>query len=48
MSKYITVCAGIDTSKHKLDVALDGKKERLQVDNTPEGARAVGGLAAAT
>jgi transposase len=37
MSKHITVCAGIDTSKHKLDVALDGKKERRQVDNTPEG-----------
>jgi transposase len=37
MSKHITVCAGIDTSKRKLDVALDGKNERLQVDNTPEG-----------
>jgi transposase len=37
MSKHITVCAGIDTSKHKLDVALDGKSERLQVGNTAEG-----------
>jgi transposase len=37
MSKHITVSAGIDTSKRKLDVALDGKNERLQVDNTPEG-----------
>ena len=37
MSKHITVCAGIDTSKRKLDVALDGNKERLQVDNTAEG-----------
>ncbi len=39
MSKHITVCAGIDTSKRKLDVALDGTKERLQVDNTLEGHR---------
>jgi transposase len=37
MSKHITVCAGIDTSKRKLDVALAAKKERLQVDNTPGG-----------
>jgi transposase len=37
MSKDITVCAGIDTGKHKLDVAIDGSAERLQVDNSPEG-----------
>jgi len=37
MSKHNMVCAGIDTSKRKLDVALDGWKERLQVDNTAEG-----------
>jgi len=37
MSQHITVSAGIDTSKHKLDVALEGKNDRLQVDNRPEG-----------
>ena len=37
MSKHITVSAGIDTSKRKLDVALEGRSDRLQVDNTPEG-----------
>jgi transposase len=31
------VCAGIDTGKRKLDVALAGAAERLQVDNTEEG-----------
>jgi transposase len=31
------VCAGIDTGKWKLDVALDGSLERLQVDNTSDG-----------
>ena len=41
MSKAITVCAGIDTGKHKLDVAIDGSTERLQVDNTPEGHQAL-------
>jgi transposase len=35
------VCAGIDTSKRKLDVALDGRSEQLQVDNTPDGHRAL-------
>lgn len=39
MSKVITVCAGIDTGKHKLDVAIDGSTERLQVDNNSEGHR---------
>src|ERR1700710_866266 len=37
MTKHITICAGIDTGKRKLDVALDGSKEQLQLDNTPEG-----------
>jgi transposase len=37
MAKRITVYAGIDTGKRKLDVALDGSKQQLQVDNTPEG-----------
>jgi transposase len=37
MTKRITICAGIDTGKRKLDVALDGSPEQLQVDNTPEG-----------
>jgi transposase len=41
MSKPIMICAGIDTGKRKLDVALYGGKERLQVDNAPEGHRAV-------
>ena len=37
MSKTITVCAGIDTGKHKLDVAVDGGAGRLQVDNDAAG-----------
>ena len=37
MSKHIMVCAGIDTGKHKLDVALDGRSDQLQVDNTADG-----------
>ena len=37
MNNNSTVCAGIDTGKHKLDVAIDGSAERLQVDNSPEG-----------
>jgi transposase len=37
MAKRITICAGIDTGKRKLDVALDGSSERTQVENTPEG-----------
>jgi transposase len=37
MAKRITVCAGIDTGKSKLDVAIDGSAEQLQVDNTAEG-----------
>jgi transposase len=37
MSKHTMVCAGIDTGKHKLDVALDGRSDQLQVDNTADG-----------
>jgi transposase len=37
MSKHNMVCAGIDTSKRKLDVALNRCGERLQVDNTADG-----------
>jgi transposase len=37
MAKRTTICAGIDTGKHKLDVAMDGSSEQLQVDNVPEG-----------
>ena len=41
MSKPITISAGIDTGKHRLDAAIDGSKEQLQVDNTPEGHKAL-------
>jgi transposase len=37
MAKRITVCAGIDTGKRKLDVAIDGSCEQLQVENTAVG-----------
>jgi len=37
MAKPTTICAGIDTGKRKLDVALDGGSEQLQVENTAEG-----------
>ncbi len=37
MAKHITICAGIDTGKRKLDVALEGSREQLQVENTSEG-----------
>ena len=37
MAKRITVCAGIDTGKRKLDVAIDGTSLQLQVENTAEG-----------
>ena len=39
MSKPITICAGIDTGKRKLDIALAERAVRLQVDNTAEGHR---------
>jgi transposase len=41
MSKYSMICAGIDTGKRKLDVALDGRAERLQVDNNADGHKAL-------
>jgi hypothetical protein len=37
MSKRSMVCAGIDTGKRKLDVALHGRGERLEVANGPDG-----------
>src|SRR5882672_6984820 len=37
MAKHTTICAGIDTGKRKLDVAIEGRRELLQVDNTAEG-----------
>src|ERR1700716_2300339 len=37
MAKLTMICAGIDTGKHKLDVAIDGSSEQLQVDNASEG-----------
>jgi transposase len=37
MSKHSMVCAGIDTGKYKLDVALKGSAEQLQIDNTVDG-----------
>src|SRR5438132_5358969 len=37
MAKRTTICAGIDTGKQKLDVALDGNSSQLQVENTAEG-----------
>jgi transposase len=41
MSKDSTVCAGIDTGKYKLDVAIEASADRLQVDNSPEGYRSL-------
>jgi transposase len=43
MSKNSTVCAGIDTGKHKLDAALEGRSQELQVPNTAEGHRQLSG-----
>jgi transposase len=37
MSKHTMICAGIDTGKRKLDVALAERSHRLQVDNSPDG-----------
>lgn len=37
MSKSSMLCAGIDTGKHKLDVAVHGSAARLQVGNDPHG-----------
>src|SRR5438270_667134 len=41
MAKHTTICAGIDTGKRKLDVAIEGCREQLQVTNTPEGHKAL-------
>ena len=41
MSKNTTICAGIDTGKYKLDGAVAGGTERLQVDNDTDGHRAL-------
>jgi transposase len=37
MTKRTTICAGIDTGKKKLDAAIAGKREQLQVENRAEG-----------
>jgi transposase len=37
MSKHSMNCAGIDTSKRKLDVAINGSPEKLRVDNAVDG-----------
>src|SRR6516165_9188298 len=37
MSKHSMACAGIDTGKYKLDVAINGSGEHSQVDNSVEG-----------
>jgi transposase len=39
MKKPSMICGGIDTGKRKLDVALDGSADRLQVANTADGHR---------
>ena len=43
MSKHITICAGIDTGKRRLDVALTGGAEQFQVDNKADGHRVLSG-----
>src|SRR5260370_10657246 len=37
MSKNSMLCAGIDTGKRKLDVAIRGRADELEVDNMPDG-----------
>ena len=39
MTQIITTTAGIDTSKNKLDVAINGRTECWQVANTSQGWR---------
>ncbi len=39
MTQTITLTAGIDTSKAKLDIAIHGRAERWQLDNTSHGWR---------
>jgi transposase len=41
MSKHSIVCAGIDTSKRKLDVALHDGSAELEVENEADGHRAL-------
>jgi transposase len=43
MSKHSMICAGIDTSKRKLDVAVDGSSKQLQVGNDGAGHRTLSG-----
>jgi transposase len=42
MSDTITITAGIDTAKHKLDVAIHQKAAPLVVDNNPKGWKRLG------
>jgi transposase len=42
MAKTSIVCAGIDTGKSKLDVAIDNSTETVQVENGPGGFEALG------
>lgn len=44
MSKDSIVCAGIDTGKRKLDVAIHASAQRLQIGNTAEGHVALSGF----
>ena len=37
MRKHTMICAGIDTSKRKLDAGIHERRETLQVDNAPDG-----------
>jgi transposase len=37
MRKHTMVCAGIDTGKHRLEVAIEGGTERVQVNNDADG-----------
>jgi transposase len=37
MSKRNIACAGMDTGKRRLDVAIHGRREELAVDNTADG-----------
>jgi transposase len=41
MSKHTTICAGIDTGKRKLDVAIAESPHQLQIDNNPDGRTAL-------
>jgi transposase len=41
MGQHTIVCAGIDTGKRKLDVAIEGRQDQLQVSNTVDGHRAL-------